>query len=397
MALSKRATCSMEKSLKLLVISNLYPPQVVGGYERAIADYTEQLSSRGHSVLVITSNTEGLSTSYPSTKQYIPTIKRCLSLCATIVNGGIQWLPPDRAEAIMLENCNSLSHELSQFQPNVCLLGNVEFLNIDLIEQVLDAGIPVVHYVMNAHPGYPNELAPKHPLFRYITISNWVQQNLRDNGYLCETAQTIYPGVNIDEFYQEILPPRDCLCIAYASLVMPYKGADVLLESLSILNMMGIEFTATFAGGSLEPLFVERLKEFAKSEGIDDKISFMGVLSRTELIQLYKTHNVLVFPSRYQEPFGISQIESMMAGLVTITSGTGGASEAVIHGETGFIFESENSLDLAEILHWLHMNPAEWEAIACNGQKSAVSNFNQSSTVEKLESILHLLHNQRLG
>ena len=53
----------MEK-LKILVVNNLYPPQVVGGYERAIADYARLLQERGHQVLVITSNTEHLPTGY---------------------------------------------------------------------------------------------------------------------------------------------------------------------------------------------------------------------------------------------------------------------------------------------------------------------------------------------
>lgn len=44
----------MEK-VRILLLSNLYPPQSIGGYERAIADYARLLHKRGHEVLVLTS------------------------------------------------------------------------------------------------------------------------------------------------------------------------------------------------------------------------------------------------------------------------------------------------------------------------------------------------------
>jgi glycogen(starch) synthase len=37
--------------MKILVISNLFPPQVIGGYERAIADYSNLLHQKGHEIV----------------------------------------------------------------------------------------------------------------------------------------------------------------------------------------------------------------------------------------------------------------------------------------------------------------------------------------------------------
>ncbi|NJL92016.1 MAG: glycosyltransferase family 4 protein [Coleofasciculaceae cyanobacterium SM2_1_6] len=73
------------KKLKILVINNLFPPQVVGGYERAIADYARRLHDRGHEVLVLTANVEGLTTSYDQSQNQpepMP-LKRCLTLWGT--------------------------------------------------------------------------------------------------------------------------------------------------------------------------------------------------------------------------------------------------------------------------------------------------------------------------
>jgi glycogen synthase len=377
--------------LKILVINNLYPPQVIGGYERALADYAKLLQDRGHSVLVLTSNTEELPTGYKKAESDTSRVRRSLSLWGTWTDRGPQSFYPGQIASIAVENYKTLEQELLSWKPDVCLAGNMDFLGASPLKQILTANIPVAHYVMNSQPGYPPELAPRSSLYRYITVSDWIRKNLQQQGYPVDTAQTIYPGADVADFYQVELPPRDRLRIVYASLVMQYKGPDILIEALYLLHNAEIDFTATIAGGSLTPSFVQSLQEFVESEGLQDKIHFTGLLSRQELQQLYKTHNVWVLPSRFEEPFSIGLIEAMVAGLTIVTSNTGGSPEAVKHGETGLIFESENPMDLADQLSYLLMNPAEWQDMTQKGQKRGFSELSRSRTIERLESVLYEL------
>ena len=369
------------------MLTNLYPPQVIGGYERGMADCARMLHSRGHDVLVLTSNTDEYTSNSTSTVAE-PAINRCLHLCGAWTNQGTHWFSVDQVAARTFENRKIVAEELQVFKPDVCLAGNIDFLGLELLEKILADGIPVAHYVMNASPGYVFELTPRSKLHKYITCSDWIREGLKQQGYYAETAETVYPGAAVEEFYQAELPLRDRLRIAYASLVMPYKGADVLMEALSLLHTEDMEFSATFAGGTLAPEFVNELQEFVKSQGMEDKVKFSGVLSRQELKELYRTNNVLVFPSRFPEPFGISQIEAMAAGLTLVTSGTGGAGEIVEHGKDGLVFESENPLDLADNLSSLLINPDEWERITLAGQQRAMSQFSQVRAIEQIESLL---------
>lgn len=373
--------------LRILIITNLYPPQVIGGYERGMADCARLLADRGHTVLVLTSNTEEYTTNTTTTVTE-PPVNRCLYLCGAWTKEGTQWFSGEQVLTRTFYNRQTVALEVQTFKPDVCLAGNIDFLGLELLEKILADGIPVAHYVMNATPGYVSELAPNSKLHQYITCSSWIREGLKQQGYPVETAQTIYPGAAVEEFYQAELPPRDRLRIAYASLVMHYKGADVLIEALSLLNASGIEFSATIAGGTLQPEFVKALQEFVESEGMQDKVKFPGVLSRQQLKELYQTHNVLVFPSRFQEPFGISQIEAMAAGLTLVTSGTGGAGEIVEDGKDGLIFESENPLDLANVLSSLPVHPDEWERMTRAGQQRAISELSQARGVEELETVL---------
>ena len=379
----------MTTPLKILVITNLYPPQVLGGYERSIADFARLLQHRGHTVLVLTSDTPQFSASHVSLYPD-PPVDRCLSLMGGWSSEGASWFDHQRVVSARQQNQAVLKHHLDHFQPDVCLAGNLRFVQMEAesLALLLSRHVPVVHYLMNAQADYSPQHTPQSPLYQPITCSDCVTASLQTLGYSTATTQTIYPGADVDAFYQAELPPRDRLRIAYASLIAESEGADVLVEALSLLHAAGIEFTATIAGGTFQPEFAEALKQFVESEGLQESIHFPGALSRQELIQLYKNHNVLVFPSRFEEPFGISQIEAMAAGLTLVTSGTGGAREIVEeHGKDGLIFESENPFDLADILSSLPTDLARWEAIARTGQQRAMSKFSQTKAVEKLEAI----------
>ena len=377
--------------MKILVITNLYPPQILGGYERSIADFARLLQRRGHQLLVLTSDTTAFFGSHLGPYPDPPT-ERCLLLCGQWhVDRGPEWFSDHQVAEIKRQNSQTLQRHLDTFQPDVCLLGNATFLSVELLEQVLATPIAIAHYVMNAEPGYLPSQTPQSTLYKYLTCSDWVRQILQQQGYPAATAQTVYPGAAIDVFYQVELPPRDRLRIAYASLVMHYKGVDVLVEALCLLQAAGIEFTATIAGGTLYPQFVQALQQYIEAEGFQACVQFPGALSRQELCKLYQHCNVLVFPSRFEEPFGISQVEAMAAGLTLITSGTGGSREIVEHGRDGLIFETENPLDLAECLSSLPAQPNVWEALTRKGQQKAIAHFSQAKAVEQLESVLYEL------
>ncbi|NJK53272.1 MAG: glycosyltransferase, partial [Leptolyngbyaceae cyanobacterium SU_3_3] len=319
-----------------------------------------------------------------------PAIDRGFLLLGQWTSQGAKWVKGEEIDAIVQHNQSLLKQQLRSFRPDVCLAGNLDFLQYDaeMLEQALTNRVPVAHYLMNEKPNYNAEQTPQQPTFRLITCSNWVKENLQAAGYPTKTTQTIYPGADVEAFYQAELPERDRLRIAYASLVAPYKGADVLVEALTLLSAMGIEFTATIAGGTLQPDFVAALKQFVEAEGLQTSVEFTGVLSRQELTELYQTHNVLVLPSRFEEPFGISQIEAMAAGLTLITSGTGGAGEVVAeHGQDGLLFESENPFDLAEVLSSLVNAGEEWRAIALSRTTTALE-FSQAKATEQIEAVL---------
>ena len=387
--------------LRILIISNLFPPQVVGGYERAIADYARRLCERGHEILVLTADVKDLDTAYGGTTATEPMpVQRCLQLFGTWV-GGIKYFAPEQAAEVGVHNYQVLEQQIAEFAPDVCLCGNLDFLGAGIPKQLLAAQIPVAHFVMNNGPGYPRHLSPDTDIYQYITVSDWIKGKLVDGGYPTDGANhpavTIYPGADTDFFAQTTLPPRDRLRIIYAGLVVHYKGADVFVDALNVLHQEGIDFTATIAGGSFDANYVAQLEDFVKTQGMADRVQFTGLLSKEGLRDLYQNHNVYVLPSRFNEPFSIGLIEAMAAGLTCIASHVGGSPEAITDQETGLIFTSENVLELADSLAGLPLQPELWESMALAGQQKALTQFSRQRTIEQIEAVLWSLYQRRFG
>lgn len=367
---------------RILVINNLYPPQELGGYGRLLFDFTNILRKRGHSIYVLTSDTPYLG----NTIGDAPDVDRSLELFGGW-QGGVCKSIENREEIIRIirKNLSRLEQILNEFQPEACLLGNIDFLSKSIMDPMLERKIPIVHHLGNQSPGYAVAETPKSKLYQLVTASTWLKNVVIREGYSLKNVGVVYPGALVEEFHMRIPPAYDKLRIAYASIVLPYKGPHILINALKKLNDLGIDFSCSMAGTTTDENFLKQLKEFIAIHGMDDKIHFPGFLSREALKDLFARHNVLVFPSIVKEAFGISQVEAMAAGLAVITSGTGGAKEVVEHDVSGIIFKSEDDASLADALIGLVKNTQRWQSIALAGQRRALEKFDIEQSVDTLE------------
>jgi glycosyltransferase involved in cell wall biosynthesis len=95
------------------------------------------------------------------------------------------------------------------------------------------------------------------------------------------------------------------------------------------------------------------LKELSKSLELNESVIFTGAISQTEIPNAYSAADVFVLPSLF-ESFGIALIEAQAAGKPVISTQVGGAPEALVDGETGFLVEPSDPNQLgAAIIHVL--------------------------------------------
>jgi glycosyltransferase involved in cell wall biosynthesis len=374
---------------RILVVTNLFPPQELGGYGRKMWEFAAGLRARGHEIRILTADQPELRKApTPEEADLEPLVSRTLPLLGGWKGGAAVSLS-DRAEIAVRARAivARIEAALREFRPDAALLGNMDFLEHLAVETVLRAGLPVVHCLGNAKPGYAVGRQPRSPLYCVGACSDWTGRILRDAGYEPARVETLYPGARVDRFFRFFLPDPGRLRICFASLVLPFKGAHVLVDALLRLHRAGVDFTAEIAGDTPDPVFAGKLQEIIRTEGLGGKVGFTGFLDRAGLAALFGRSNVLVFPTSTPEPFGISHVEAMAAGLVVITSGTGGAAEIVRHGVDGLVFQAGRGDELARQLLSLVQDPALAVRLQRAGQSRAMT-FAVEHSVRKIERIL---------
>jgi len=380
---------------KVLLVTNLFPPEELGGYGRMMWEFAHGLRERGHEVTVLCGEADYLRKAPTKEESALEVhVGRRLRLFGEW-RDGVATLKgsPAQLAKMAAHNAETVVAAARKLRADVVLLGNLDFLGAELLHAVLAAGRPVLHMLANAAPGYEVAACPTSPLYWVAPCSNWNGGAFLQGKFFASRIETVYPGARIDRFYRFFLPDTQKLRVAYASLVMPYKGAHILLQALARLHRAGIDFTAEIAGDSTDAAFLTTLQSYCAEVGMTEKVRFTGFLDRHELSALFARSNVLVFPSQFAEPFGISQVEALAAGLVVVSSGTGGACEIIRHGHDGLLFPAAEPKALAERLAALVRQPELFRTLQANGQKRALD-FSVDRAVAKIERLVTALLDQ---
>lgn len=127
-----------------------------------------------------------------------------------------------------------------------------------------------------------------------------------------------------------------------------FKGVDVLLRAFTKLPA---DTSLSLVGdGDLRPSYEKLSREL----GIVDRLKFLGRVSVDELPGVYRSADVLAFPSTSgAEAFGLVALEAQASGVPVVASDLPGVRTVVANGETGFLVPPSDADALAERLKYL--------------------------------------------
>lgn len=120
-------------------------------------------------------------------------------------------------------------------------------------------------------------------------------------------------------------PPRDGLRILHVGRAVRTKGLRDLVRAMAHLkDRPDITLTSAGGGEELDPVRAE-----AAALGVSDRITFLGQVPKSRVMELYEDADAFVFPS-FREPTGGVLYEAMRAGLPILTVAYGGP-EAIVN------------------------------------------------------------------
>lgn len=132
------------------------------------------------------------------------------------------------------------------------------------------------------------------------------------------------------------------------------------------------------------------LQQMAQELNVADRVHFVG--ESDSIPELLSLSFAGVLTSRH-EGFSNSILEYMAAGLPVVATDVGGASEAISHGETGFLVASEDHEALAERLMELLASPDRSREMGEKGRDRAGEHFSIEAQRDKTLA----LYNKKLG
>ncbi|EAW42595.1 glycosyltransferase family 4 protein, partial [Nodularia spumigena] len=115
-----------------------------------------------------------------------------------------------------------------------------------------------------------------------------------------------------------------------------------------------------------------------------NSVSFLGAVNYQDLIKYYQETDIFIFPSVWNEPFGMPIVEAMSVELPVIATDGGAFPELVDEGKTGLLVERGNSHALAEAILCLLKDENLCQEMGKAGRQKVVENFTWERISEKL-------------
>lgn len=395
------------KQMRILVISNFYPPYYKGGYELACQEMVEAFKARGHQMKVLTS-TYGVDSPQ--------------------INGDVyRWFRMGRGSISWISDCFFFRRLLRSFKPDLIYVWNLRGISASFVFLAQRMKFAISYFVFDhwlAEPVWEDDFwdwlwhhRSKHFIIRAIKAilspfgqmlglipsgeldlrhvqfaSEYLRGLVLKAGKTIENCEVIPWGINIKIFpFREISSGPNRLL--YVGQIISHKGIHTAIEAMRILiARYGLSnLTLTLVGGqSGSGGYEAQIHQLVNSYGLKENVHFAGFTSREYLPKVYSEHDILVFPSVWDEPFGIVLLEAMACGLAVVSTATGGNKEFLIDGENCLIFPPNDYEALSNRINRLISDPHLRKKLFLAGRKMVEERFDIRRTIDKLEESLNV-------
>ena len=312
----------------------MYPPHHLGGYELVWHAAMEHLLARGHPVRVLTTDF-ALEVPDPSIPE------------PDYVRRTLRWYWRDHEfprmgvferRRIERHNKHVFDHAKVEFQPDVVSWWSMGGMSLALLRQGDLPSLGVVHDDWPLYgPRIDGELDPS-------AVDAWSfnsrMQHARVRAALGGADGRVdNPGIDL-RLFSEASPRPWSWQLLYCGRLDPRKGVDLAVRALAELP----DARLRVVGGG-DPAYREELSTLAEELGVADRVSFERLPHR-HLAAAYEAADAVLFPVRWEEPWGLVPLEAMAVGTPVVASGRGGSAE-YLEDEANCLLAAEDELAAA--------------------------------------------------
>jgi glycosyltransferase involved in cell wall biosynthesis len=408
------SSAGVSQTLDILLVSDVWPPHFIGGYELGAADVVRRLTQRGHRVTVLTST---------------------YGLAAPESDGDVHRLLYERMSGDFLAPRALLRESLRSARRGVATqkflrtarfdlvyVFNLLGLNARLLQDLADTGRPLVAYVSDSwaarwpwcDPLYTRWMEPRpylssrrklslalarralrrlgalarRPEYNPIHHAQFVSRYIRDISaprMPLQTQEVIPWGIDVGRFAYLERPSDELRRWVYVGQLEEHKGAHTAVAAVKLLREQGQDVELTLFGRDTTG-YAQALKRRVAADGLEGRVRFAGGRAREDLwAEASAAGGLLVFPTMWEEPFSITVLEAFASGLPVLSTLTGGTGEIVRHGETATVFSAGSEQHLAAQWCTLVRHPERVREMARRARAIVAEHLDVERMVDRLE------------
>ncbi|MCA0365857.1 MAG: glycosyltransferase family 4 protein [Bacteroidetes bacterium] len=196
-----------------------------------------------------------------------------------------------------------------------------------------------------------------------------------------DKSSVLYNFIDFEKlsfFEKDIFKKGDYML--YLGRLSKEKGLNTLIQAFENLSSIKLKIVGD---GNMKP----QLEEYVKNKQIRN-IDFLGFKHSEEVLDLISKASFIIVPSEWYENNPMTVIEAMAMGKPVIGADIGGIPELIRNGENGYLFESRNVKELAQLInHCNNLNDNSYNKLSENSMKFAKSNFSSTNYIRDLEKI----------
>ncbi|MBM0740433.1 glycosyltransferase family 4 protein [Phormidium sp. CLA17] len=388
--------------MKVLILAWEFPPRIVGGIARHVAELYPELVKRGHTVHLIT-------VEFGQAPQYeIVDGIHIHRVAVAASHDFFHWIA--NMNDSMGHHGGKLLLEEGSFDlihAHDWLVGDAAIALKCAFKLPLVATIHATEYgrCNGIHSEQQRYISSKeshlaHESWRVIVCTNYMRLEVeRALGVPWDKIDVVYNGIHLEskrythpfdiqEFRRSFAGDHEKI-VYYVGRMTYEKGVSVLLNAIPIVNrMLGdrVKFVLIGSGN------VDDLKRQAADTGVWHQCYFTGFMSDEDLNKFRMIADCAVFPSLY-EPFGIVVLENFAARVPVVVSDTGGFPEIVRHGKTGLVTHTNDSQSLAWGILEVLRNPEYGQWLTKNAYKDLDQRFAWAKLAQQTDAVYgRILH-----
>lgn len=255
------------------------------------------------------------------------------------------------------------------------------------------AGIPLVVHTIHGLAFHRYEKAWKNAIYIlserlaarkcrriYAVAQAMIDQSLAAKIGKPEQYKVVYSGMELEPFLtskpepalrKQLNIPENSFVFATLARLFPLKGyEDFIPLAIKLAKDLPNVHYLIIGNGTM----TESVKEQIRSEGVEDRFSFAGLVPPQEVYRYLALSNVLVHFS-LREGLPRAAVQALASGKPVIAYALDGTPEVVITGETGYLLPPSDPVSAEQAMRDVVNDPEKAKKLGENGRKLVESKF----------------------